>query len=231
VNAMLTPVEYICKHKPTTQSPTLSRTTGSTNNGRLAGCTTSHHGVADSSQSGRMRPGAVNRGSSVNARGYVDRGIEHGTAKFIVDGGRCARVKYDDYDRNEIGSPTAFPDCGTFVFVNIFAAAKNVRADMRACAKSFFIYRKSPYPSIKVRAKEDEVSNIPACDVFRHHSRRYSTRKKRSRKASLRSSKENCQQEKGQLSAAQAKETEKENDRGTLFYGTSKQEICGTSVT
>lgn len=62
-------------------------------------------GVADSSQSGRMRPGAVNRGSSVNARGYVDRGIEYGTAKFIVDGGRCARVKYDDYDRNEIGSP------------------------------------------------------------------------------------------------------------------------------
>ena len=88
------------------QSLTLSRTTGSrSNNGRLAGCTTSHHGVADSSQSGRMWPGAVNRGSSVNAHGYVDRGIEHGTAKFIVDGGRCARVKYDDYDRNKIGSP------------------------------------------------------------------------------------------------------------------------------
>ncbi|KYQ60652.1 hypothetical protein ALC60_00277, partial [Trachymyrmex zeteki] len=109
-------------------------------------------------------------------------------------------------------------DRDTFVFVNIFAAAKNVRADMRACAKSFFIYRKVPYPSIEVRAKEDEVSNIPVRDVFRHHSRRHSTRKKRSRKAY----------------AAQTKETEKENDRGrekTLFYGTSKQEICGTSVT
>lgn len=34
----------------------------------------------------------------------VDRGIEHGTAKFIVDGGRCAPVKYDDYDRDEIES-------------------------------------------------------------------------------------------------------------------------------
>ena len=36
---------------------------------------------------------------------------------------------------------------------------------------------------------------------------------------SLRSSKENCQQEKGQLSATQAKETEKENDRGEETEG------------
>jgi len=34
----------------------------------------------------------------------VDRGIEHGTAKFIIDGGRCACVKYDDYDHDENGS-------------------------------------------------------------------------------------------------------------------------------
>ncbi|KYN42811.1 hypothetical protein ALC56_02613 [Trachymyrmex septentrionalis] len=39
------------------------------------------------------------------------------------------------------------------------------------------------YPSIEVRAKADEVSNIPARDAFRHHSRRHSTSKKRSRKA------------------------------------------------
>lgn len=36
---------------------------------------------------------------------------------------------------------------------------------------------------------------------------------------SLRSPKENCQREKGQLSAAQAKETEKENDKGEETEG------------
>lgn len=37
----------------------------------------------------------------------VDHGIEHGTAKFIVNGKTVrvdACIKYDDYDRDEIGS-------------------------------------------------------------------------------------------------------------------------------
>ncbi|KYM95437.1 hypothetical protein ALC62_13865, partial [Cyphomyrmex costatus] len=114
VNAMLTSVEYICKHKPTI-------------NGRLAGCTTSYHGIADSSQSG------------------------------------CR-------------------DRGTFVFVNIFAAAKNVRADMRACAVDGVCH-------LGVN-----ISSQGFCVAKEKRSKRFGM--------SLRSSKENCQQGKGQLSAA-----------------------------
>lgn len=51
----------------------------------------------------------------------VDRGIEHGTAKFIVDGGRSVPVKYDDYNRDEIGSR------------DFFAALEKKEIYMRAC--------------------------------------------------------------------------------------------------
>lgn len=61
----------------------------------------------------------------------VDRGIEHGTAKFIVDGGRCACVKYDDYNRDEIGSRDFFAarekkeiytynTCKTYTYIHIY---------------------------------------------------------------------------------------------------------------
>lgn len=58
----------------------------------------------------------------------VDRGIQHGTAKFIVDGGRCARVKYDDYNRDEIGSR------------DFFAAREKKRNTRNTCKTHTYIH-------------------------------------------------------------------------------------------
>lgn len=116
---MSTPVEYICKHKP---NSTLHDTPikHQRNDGRdtrvhyleLEVPTTIDSRGARPRITGMRIPRSRDECSQAPSIGevrsmradIVDRGIEDGTAKFIVDGGRCGRVKYDDYDRDEIGS-------------------------------------------------------------------------------------------------------------------------------
>jgi len=78
----------------------------------------------------------------------VDRCIEHGTAKFIVDGGRCTRVKYDDYNRDEIGSRGSSAALGKYIcmcvciYVYFYTTViENIRKDfkLQQCFVPFFV--------------------------------------------------------------------------------------------